>query len=55
MPPLAALTAASCVMTALAGRRALQPFSLLAGFAFGCHWSLMPVRSCSGGNCRPIR
>ena len=44
MPPLAALTAVSCAVTAVAGRAALQPSSLLAGFAFGCHWSLMPVR-----------
>ena len=44
MPPLAALTAVSCAVTAVAGRAALQPTSLLAGFAFGCHWSLMPVR-----------
>ena len=45
MPPLAALTAVSCAVTAVAGRAALQPSSLLAGFAFGCHWSLMPVRA----------
>lgn len=44
MPPLAALTAVSCAVTAVAGRAALQLSSLLAGFAFGCHWSLMPVR-----------
>ncbi len=44
MPPLAALTAVSCAITAVAGRGALQPACVLAGFAFGCHWSLMPVR-----------
>lgn len=43
MPGLAALTAASCLITALAGRTVLQPTSMLAGFVFGCHWSLMPV------------
>jgi hypothetical protein len=35
-------TAAVCLMLAYARLPALYPLSLVAGFAFGSHWALMP-------------